>query len=73
MDPKGIELLRAANQELERQLRRMRSAYDLQQKEIIYWKGFVISEYPESHVEHFEAEVKALREAHHKLYEDSSN
>lgn len=57
--------------ECEREVIRLRSAYQLQQKEIIYWKGFVYSEYPEDHVENFENEVKAIREAHYRLADSS--
>jgi len=57
--------------ECEREVIRLRSAYQLQQKEIIYWKGFVESEYPESSLEHFENEVKAIREAHYRLANSS--
>ena len=67
MDATEIQLLKDTITDLERQVIRMRSAYALQQKEIVYWKGFVISEYPEDHVESFEAEVRKIRDAHNRL------
>lgn len=67
MDAKEIQLLKDTITALERQIIRMRSAYALAQKESVYWKGFVISEYPESHVESFEAEVQKIRDAHNRL------
>ena len=67
MDQKEIQLLKDTVTALERQVIRMRSAYALAQKEAVYWKGFVISEYPESHVDQFEAEVQAIRDAHNRL------
>lgn len=67
MDAKEIQLLKDTITALERQVIRMRSAYALQQKEVVYWKSFAISEFPESHVEHFEAEVQAIRDAHNRL------
>jgi len=67
MDSKEIQLLEDTITALERKVIRMRSAYALQQKEIVYWKGFVVSEFPESQLEHFEAEVKAIRDAHNRL------
>ena len=73
MDYKGIELLRAANQELERQVTRMRAAYNLQQKEIIFWKSIVASEFPEHSMETFERNVQEVRNAHRKLNEDSGS
>jgi hypothetical protein len=67
MDSKEIQLLKDTITALERKVIRMRSAYALAKKEIVYWKGFAISEYPKSHVKHFEAEVQAIRDAHNRL------
>ena len=67
MDSKEIQLLKDTITALERQVIRMRSAYALAQKEAVYWKGFVISEYPEPHVESFEREVQKIRDAHNRL------
>ena len=67
MDAKEIQLLQDTVVALERQVIRMRSAYALAQKEIVYWKSFAYSEYPEDHVESFEREVQAIRDAHNRL------
>ena len=67
MDAKETQLLKDTIVALERQIIRMRSAYALQQKEIVYWKSFVYSEYPEDHVESFEREVQVIRDAHNRL------
>jgi hypothetical protein len=67
MDAKEIQLLKDTVTALERQVIRMRSAYALAQKEIVYWRGFAYSEYPESHVELFEKEVQVIRDAHNRL------
>ena len=67
MDAKEIQLLKDTVTALERQVIRMRSAYALAQKETVYWKSLVASEYPEDHVEHYERQVQVIRDAHNRL------
>jgi hypothetical protein len=67
MENTEIQLLKDTVAALERQVIRMRSAYALSQKETVYWKSLVASEYPENHVEHFERQVQVIRDAHNRL------